>query len=198
MNTPDISFVEVGSHTDPEQLKGFIHVYQQAFNEPPYEEPYEKTGNTVENVTQHVWDPHLRDGCIVLALHDNQVVGLGCSVPINLWSHDKGFQEFITQEAAKLPDAIPQICFMSEVCVLREFRRRGIGSRLVLDRVAWAKTKGFSHYMMRTAEEGSNSKGMYLKLGAWQVPNLIQDVSNHADEVGSASKRRIFLAGKVE
>jgi GNAT superfamily N-acetyltransferase len=202
MNTPDINFVEVTTDFPPSQLEGFIHLYQLAYHEKPYEEEYaenpENKGNTISNVTQQVWEPHLLNGCITLALQGQKVVGLGCCLPMNIWAHDKEFQDFISSRADQLPDHIDKICFMSEVCVDSSLRHQGIGSELVLRRIAWAKARqNFSHYMMRTAAEGSNSKNMYLRLNAWVIPGLVQDVTSHAEEVLSASKARIFMAGKI-
>lgn len=185
--------MQVKANFQPSHLAGFIHLYQQAYSEPPYNETYSD-----EDVLKDVWNPHLENGCIILALHEGKVIGLGCCMQTNLWIHDKEFQDFIHQEAARLPDAIRNLCFMSEVCVNSAFRRQGIGTRLIQDRIAWARSKHFSHYIMRTAAVGSNSRDMYLKLNAWEIVNLIQDVSHHAEEFGGASNFRIFMTGKVE
>ena len=198
MSTNDIRFVEVGEDFDPAHLEGFIYVYQRAFNEAPYFEPYEGEGNTAENVTAHVWTPHLRDGCIVLALEGNLVVGLGCCMRVDQWLHDDAFQTFIHDNIPHMPDVPEKTCFMSEVAVRSSHRRKGIGSQLILDRINWGRRLGFTNYLMRTADEGSNSKAMYKKLGARVIPDLVQDVTTHAEKVGSASQRRIFIGDWIK
>lgn len=193
MNTPDISFVEVGPNPDHHHFQGFARVYQEAFALPPYEETY-----TDEDILNDVWRPHLEHGCVVIALDDNQIVGLGCAMSMDKWGHDPEFQAFIKANLHQLPDDPTRICFMTEVAVLPTHWRRGIGTQLAKNRLAWAKRVGMHHFMMRTAKTGSNSIRMYQRLGGEVMEGLIQDVSTHATEVKSQSTERVYIRGIVK
>ncbi|MDP3899843.1 MAG: GNAT family N-acetyltransferase [bacterium] len=174
-------------------MERFTQVYQESFAGPPYFETYSDL-----DIERDVWTPHLKSGCIVLALHAGEVVvGLGCAMPVTQWQHDKEFQAFLIDHKHCLPFCLDNVCFMTEVAVATNHRRQGIGTRLVQSRIEWACRNGMSHYMMRTAAEGSNSICMYRKLGAQELNGLVQNVSVHAKKVGSASKKRVYLYGSV-
>ncbi len=173
-------------------LPGFIQVYKEVFAGPPYFEVYSD-----DQVEQTVWHNHLTKGCIFLALDKTKVVGLGCSIPLNNikpGEPNRDVYDFLS-EAPNLPFSLGDTCYMSEVAVLLDYRNQGIGRELVRRRLSWAKKQGINNYVMRTASEGSNSLGIYLKLGAKEINGLKQDIS----EVGieSASKYRIYLYGMI-
>lgn len=193
MNTSTIRLVEVDEDSDPHHLTGFIEVYKAAYAQPPYYETY-----TDDVVAHDVWEPHLRDGCIVLALDGDQVVGLGCAMPMDKWTHDPEFQDFVRLNLRQWPDAPANICFMSEVAVLPSHWRRGIGENLIRGRFAWAKRKGMPYYVMRTASDGSNSIGIYLRLGGKVMDVVVQNVATHAAAVGSKSTERIYICGTTD
>jgi len=194
MNTFDIKFVEVGSDFNHSHLSGFIKVYKEAFSQPPYNETYSD-----EEVNTDVWTPHLKDGCIILALENEQVVGLGCTISMDKWEHDPEFQAFIEVNRSKLPnDDLSKICWMSEVAVLPTHWRRGIGTKLAETRIAWGKKNNFTHFMLRTAKKGSNSIKMWQNLSGKVIEGLIQDVSTHAKEVNSQSTERVYISGIIK
>ncbi|PIR06551.1 MAG: hypothetical protein COV55_03425 [Candidatus Komeilibacteria bacterium CG11_big_fil_rev_8_21_14_0_20_36_20] len=189
---PEIQFLEVDQDFDPSHHRGFIHLYKTAFSEAPYFETY-----TDEDVTNDVWNPHLKDGCIVVAVQNGTVVGFGCAMQADKWIHDKNFPEFLKHNADKLPASPEQICLMTEIAVSTEHRRKGIGTDLVKSRFEWARKKGYTHYIMRTAAKRSNSASLYQKLGGKIIEDLIQDVSAHAEEVQSQSTERIYIGGEI-
>ncbi|MCX6784325.1 MAG: GNAT family N-acetyltransferase [Candidatus Komeilibacteria bacterium] len=187
-----LSFIQIGQDFNPEHLLGFTRVYQQAFAGSPYFEHYEN-----DDVRKDVWEPHLKDGCIFLALQDGQVVGLSCAMPMDKWGHDDEFQGFIARNQDRLPNHPANICFMTEAAVLPEYQGKKIGTELVKWLVEWSRSLGFRHYMMRTAKIGSNSIHIFLKLGGQIMENLIQDVSEHAAKVESQSTERIYIQGVI-
>lgn len=175
---------------DSKFKKGFISLYKDVFAGHPYYESY-----TDEYVEREVWNRHFEnEGWIFLAiLPDDSVIGFGCAVPtINSWE----CAEFLLQNEKMLPFKIEESCYMSEIGVKSDYRNLGIGTRLIKARTEYAKENGFDFYVMRTAQVGSNSINMYKKFGAQEIEGLVQDVSEHAEEVCSKSKFRIYLFGK--
>lgn len=193
-----VKFIEVQKHYPKSYLEGFIEVYKEAFAGPPYFESYED-----EWIRDNIWEPHLNSGCIVLALLDDQVIGLGCCIILgNVPSRDPKkdlnleIKEFLLS-LPKKPFNVDKTCYMSDIAVSEVFRYNGVGINLIKKRIAWAKNNDADHYVMRTATEASNSRNLYLSLGAKEIPNAIQDVSEHAKVVNSASNTRVYLFGNT-
>lgn len=177
------------SHTD---IEGFIAAYQEAFAGPPYFEHYSH-----EEVLEEVWNPHLHDGIIILAYDDLQVVGFGCAIPVLKAPAD--VKKFLIQhENQTFPAELSRTWYMSELGVLESYRRRGIGYQLVKHRMQAISDRGDTHYVFRTAAEGSNSIHLYQKIGAVELPDL-QDVSGSEQVVvqGSQSHERVYLYGDL-
>lgn len=169
----------------------FISLYKDAFGGAPYFESYEDAW-----VKENVWDFHLKKGCIILAIHNNTVIGLGCAIPL---FEDKKVFDFVSS-FEKLPFNVGTALYMSELAVSRLFRKSEthIGTELVKRRIIWASENGFNTYVMRTAAENSNSEGLYTKIiGAKKILGLIQNISENPEEIPSASNERIFLYGEV-
>ena len=192
MRTSNIRYVEIGPENEALYFKGFVQVYQEAFSGPPYFEEYDE-----EMVANLAWKPHRLSGCIVLALDGEKTVGLGCCLPLARVTANcpNSFFLLSLRRRAELPFQALEACYMTELAVLPEYRKRGIGTELVRRRLDWAKEQGIKYYLMRTAAEGSNSLSLYSRLGAKIVPNLEQDMSK--DGVSTASQKRIFLFGPV-
>ncbi len=171
------------NNADERTAAGFAAVYQSAFAEAPYFETYE-----IPWVLEHVWNAH-QPHCIMVANLGNQVIGLGCAHTV--LSTVSTIGEFLqSQNAADVPFPLETTLYMSELAVLRDFRGLGVGKALVQARIAWAREHGFTHYCMRTAAIGSNSRKLYESLGAKVAP-IIQDVQGEAIE--SQSSQRIVL-----
>ena len=171
---------------------GFIAVYQEAFGGAPYFEHY-----TEAEVAATVWEPHTTHGIVILALQHNQVIGLGCALPLLAAPTD--IQEHLRASDAPGGLALPwaHTWYMSELGVLEPFRRQGIGARLIRERLVRIGRVGGTHYVLRTAAAGSNSAGLYRRLGAIDIAQP-QDVSS-SDQVQtnqSHSTTRIYLAGR--
>lgn len=186
-----IRYTPVGDATQESYRVGFIRAYQEAFGGPPYFETYSS-----EEVMEDVWLPHVRDGIVVLALDDDRVVGFGCAMPV--LKSPSEVKEFLMrhQETNSLPIDLSHAWYMSELGVVTSHRQQGIGYALVKYRLNEIEHRGDSHYVFRTAADGSNSIHLYRKIGAMELTEL-QDVSI-SDQVqvnGSQSMARIYLYG---
>jgi len=189
-----VTYVPVDVNTTPPDRDGFIKAYQQAFGGAPYFEEY-----TPDDVLEQVWNPHLKDGIIVLAMLNSAVIGFGCALPLLKSPGD--IQEFVEQSiAAGAYSADPsKVWYMSELGVLEDFRRHGIGTKLVKHRLLTITYRGDTHYVFRTAAEGSNSIHIYERVGAQRLPHL-QDVSSSNQVVlnHSHSTERVYLHGDCD
>lgn len=187
MRPDGIKIVHVDNNSEEKQ--DFINLYKEVFAGAPYFESY-----TDEYIGREVWDKHLKnDGWIVLALaRDGSVIGFGCALPAEK-SWESG--RFLHENISKLPFELETACYMSEIGVHADYRKKGVGTDLIQARVNVALEKGFKTYVMRTAFEGSNSKNMYMNFGAEIIEDLIQNVSEHAKEVSSKSEFRMYLYG---
>lgn len=186
-----IRYVFVGDATPEDHRAGFVRAYQEAFGGPPYFETYSS-----EEVMEDVWLPHAKDGITVLALEDDHVVGFGCAMPV--LNSPTEVKDFLMrhQETDSLPINLSHAWYMSELGVVASRRQRGIGYALVKHRLSAIGYRGGSHYVFRTAADGSNSIHLYRKIGAIEIADL-QDVSI-SDQVqvnGSQSTTRIYLYG---
>lgn len=190
----DIEFIQVTAENAGHYAAGFAHVFEKAFEREPYCETYEP--GQVEN---DILQPSLADGFVVVAVLNNQVVGLGCAVPVSKASAD--VQQYLSEKRDEgvLPIALEKTWYMSEVGVLIEHCRKGIGTELLRQRLQLISSAGGEHYIMRTSKEGSNSVGMYRRAGAIELPGF-QDVST-SDQVTvnqSQSQHRIYLYGSCD
>lgn len=184
--------------SDPQDpaYDGFVRTYQHAFADHPY---YELTP---PDAIQHIWHQHLPH-LILLAecvTCNNVVVGFSCAHSLNADVHPD-IRAFL-QQFDGTPDALPFDCrqaiYMSEVAVLGRARQMGIGTALIQLRRRWAAMNGIPYYIMRTAEHGSNSAGLYLKdpVNATRA-SFIQNVAGVEGEIASASTRRMWLYGNT-
>ncbi len=191
-NQDKIEYVSVSQNSPSNYEEEFICLYKDAFGGPPYFEDYSDVW-----VKENVWDFHLKHGCIILALHNHRVVGLGCAMPVVM---DKKINTFLSEQE-NLPFPLALTLYMSELAVSSLFRKSDlhIGSTLVKKRIEWGRKNGFPWFVMRTAAENSNSKNLYLKtIGAKVLEGVVQNVTTNPEEVTSASNERIYLYGETK
>ena len=165
---------------------GFAKTYKEVFAEKPYFENFE-----IEDIDQNVWLPHIGHCIVVVENNFREVVGFGCAHPF-LADTEPSIRDFLV--AQKLPFDSSKTIFMSELAVRKEFRRQGIGAKIITARLEWGQKNGYTNFCMRTAEHKSNSRSIYEKIGAKQAP-FIQDVSN--GKIDTSSKQRVYLWGKI-
>lgn len=188
---PKIEYIHVTKDVSEHLCVGFIEVYKEAFGGHPYFETY-----TDEQVINNTWLPHIATGIVILALNGEQVVGLGCAQPFSEVSpDDKVFLE-ARQEDGSLCGSVARLWKMTEMAVLTNYRRHGVGYQLVRERLKQIVMLGGDRYFFGTASEGSNSAPLYRTIGAVQLPGEV-DVSDK-DQVlinQSQSHGRIFFHG---
>jgi len=189
-----VRYLPVSDNATSDQRKGFVHAYQEAFSGPPYFETY-----SFQQVLEEVWYPHIRDGIVVLALDGEQVIGFGCAMPV--LKSPPEIKEYLAlhQGEGGFPTELNRAWYMSELGVVESHRRHGVGYALVKHRLHRIVQRGDTHYVFRTAAEGSNSIHLYRKLGAIELADL-QDVaaSDQVQVNGSKSTQRIFLYGSCD
>ena len=176
----------------------FIALYKEVFAGAPYFEEYED-----DWVYEFVWQYHLLKGCIVLASDEKDaLVGISCAIGLDKVSlsiandsKDHLYQEksFLLENASFNIDST---IYMSEIAVLSEFRGQGIGTRLIIKRWLWGFSQNYLYYAMRTAAKNSNSYKIYERLGAESL-DAVQDISDYAQTIKSASDQRIYLYGTL-
>lgn len=171
--------------------RGFINVYQKAFGGAPYFEEHKYC-----DVKEGVFKPHLDHGIIVVASIDRKTIGLSCAIPFGMAPEED--QLFLKERIkdGSFSHSTENLWYMSELAVLEEHRKNGIGSELITKRLECILERGHNMYCMRTAASGSNSARIYLNMGSTQLPGLI-DVSK-TDQVqknASQSNYRIMLYG---
>jgi GNAT superfamily N-acetyltransferase len=183
------TLINVSSKDDDTHAQGFADVYMSAFAEAPYFETYEASW-----VIENVWTPH-KQHCIFVTTDDGIVSGLGCAHPIEDTLSPVGeFLLQISKSGQELPFPMSSTLYMSELAVLAQYRKQGLGRELIKARLAWGREAGFTHYCMRTAENGSNSRTLYESLGAKRA-NFVQSVAD--ENIETQSSHRILLFGSL-
>lgn len=173
--------------------ESFIRVYKEAFEGKPYFESYSPAE------AAEVLHSHLSGGVVAISREDGQMAGFGCAVPLRNAPED--VQGYMREQADNhnLPaDLTPDNAwYMADMGILEVFRGRRLAYQLVGHRLAAARDKGGQYYFMRTAAEESNSRHLYLEIGAQQLA-AEQDVSESEQVTAnqSQSTRRIFLHGE--
>lgn len=174
-----------------EYRDGFVATYKQVFGGPPYNEVY-----TDEQVRRDVWLPHVQNGIIILAVYAGRIIGFGCGLffecaPEEIRSYLISAKNF----GVVIPD-FSDTWYPSELGVMDNCRRRGIGTQLIGHVLAGILLRGNHYYMMRTAAEGSNSRHIFESIGSGLIPG-VQDVSksNQVTVNKSQSTERVYLYG---
>lgn len=168
-------------------FKRFSDIYIKSFSGIPYFESYDK-----EWVFENVWKTHLKDGVIVLALEEEKVVGLGCSISLKKATSQYNFINSLEEKLFNPEKSI----YMAELAVDPQYRCCGIGTQLVIERMKWAKENNFDHYVMRTAAQGSNSLSLYKRLGAIEIAQR-EKIDIDKIEIETASTERIYCWGNL-
>lgn len=178
-------------------MAAFVDAYKQAFARDPYDETY-----TDDQVIEGVWKPHLQDGIIMVVTDEEargKLVGFGCAVPFSNVPQDvKQFLDELS-EGGELPSEFDHrsAWYMSELGVVDDYIGEGAAWELVKQRMRSIDRRSErGQFFMRTAAVGSNSKPMYLKMGAKELP-VLQDLtgSDQVEKNKSHSDHRIYLWG---
>lgn len=179
----------------------FIEAYKEVFSKPPYDEDYE-----TDDVQKGVLNAHLpnyahapeKDQCVIIAEAGDprRVVAFGCAHGA-LAPTEPSVREFLLSREDQLPFLLDRAVFMSELGTLADYRLLGLGKLLVLSRLVWAQEIGYTHYLMRTADEGSNSAQLYISLGSHEA-NFKQYLENASvANAPTKSHYRSYYWGKI-
>ena len=164
----------------------FAGAYQTVFSDPPYSERfYPSEAQAV--LRQHLETP----GHIVLIAVRGiaQVVGFGMAVP----AHTRGA---VSRELQGLLPVRRSI-YMSELGVLRRYRKTGLGRQLVQLRLSLMDHTRFDHVVLRTSASRDGAYEMFMSLGFEDMGVYMEVASRRVD--GSVSTdRRLFLTRPVD
>lgn len=174
-----------------EYLSAGVECYKDVFAGPPYFENY--TGQE-KTFIEPMFSEFASDGILVFATASiepgkSEMVGFAASIG----AERSEVADFLSENTHLLDAPIGNFLYMAEVAVRHEYRKQGLGSLFVHSRIEEARTLHvgkFTHVLMRTAAEGSNSAGIYRKMGAKEIPELIQE----KNDFGTKSNKRIFLS----
>jgi GNAT superfamily N-acetyltransferase len=172
--------------------KEFSQVYRDCFGGPPYFETYED-----EWIVRNVYNKHLGHGCVAVALHGSELVGLSCAEKMTDDAESSPYR-YLMERRSDLPFPLETSCYISEVAVVEGMRRRGVGTDLLKVLCNWGLGRGLTHYTARTAAEGSNSLGIFKERLHANILEGEQDVEGAEGEVVTASKKRIYVWGKLD
>ncbi len=160
----------------------FVGAYQTVFADPPYRERY------FPSEAQAVLDRTLQTPSHITLLAVRglaQVAGFGLGVPL----------QYRPEAARHLMGLLPvqTTFYLSELGVLRPFRGRGLGRRLVLERLRLVDRQRYSHVVLRTSASRDAAYHLYTSLGFEDV-GVSMEVSSRRIDGLVTTDRRIFLS----
>ena len=185
-----VGIYEISRVSKADLADEFAEVYATCFSGPPYYENYD-----LDWIKEHVYKPHLESGRIAVALKDASVIGFTCAKLLNA-DEDACYYKYLAGQK-DLPFGLDNSIFVTELAVLPEFRRKGLGTALAEHILC---SKGSLHQydfcVTRTAHKGSNSLHIFTTLGTTVLPGF-HYVKSDPQEVSSSSEARVYLWKKV-
>ena len=166
----------------PERMQDFISLYR-VFEEPPYEEYYtdEFLINEYKRLVElgNVYGYYINDKCVGMTAFYKSANENGLVDP----EHPVHYEH---------PE---KVAYFSDVTVLKEYRCRGIGSKLMEFAFEKSKEEGCTKMYMRTLQKGqSMSYGIAIKHGFKVLKNVEQSVVQERVSAERAIEDcRIFL-----
>lgn len=151
----------------------FRRIYK-VFGEKPYEEKY------TEEDFREIYDEYISKGKIFGAYVNDELVGI---IAIT----------YGAKSSQPISFGDKKVLYLSDVAVDSEFRKRGLGTRLMAYVIATGKQEKFNTIYMRTLKEGSMSASIAKKLGFSVIEGVEQDVTTESIYGTSQTKKNIFL-----
>jgi len=154
-------------------LDDFKKAYK-AFFGPPYRQSY--TEEELEEIfreyqqTGYIYGAYNEDGCIGLIALER---GVKEDQPVSFQTEN--------------------VMYLADIAILEPYRRRGLGSQLMLYGVIQSKAWGYEKLYMRTLQDGSMSYGIASRIGFRQIPNVLQDVERKTIDGSVKTMQDIFL-----
>lgn len=161
---------------------GFIAAYKKIFREAPYLEDID------DDQAAFAWDflTAARDHItLIAATDDDTVVGFGIAVPL---AHTKRVR-------AALAGLVPlkPTYYLAELGVMPEYRGRGLGRKLIAERMKQMDRERYSHVVLRVATTRNISADLYAAMG-FQDMGVYMDVRNPRVDGTVTTDRRVFLS----
>lgn len=156
--------------TDVEDFKKVYSV----FSRPPYNEKY------TEEELEEIFREYKEKGYLYGAYTDEACVGL-----------------IALERGAKKSQPVDfknkKVMYLADIAVLDEYRRKGLGNKLMLYGVMQSKLLGYEKMYMRTLQNGSMSYNIASRIGFKQIPNVFQSVERERMDGKIESMQNIFL-----
>ena len=157
-----------------ENVKDFKKVYK-VFSGPPYNEKY------TDDELEEIFKEYEEKGFIFGAYTEEGCVGL---LATTVGKKSEHTVDFLNEE----------VMYLSDIAVLDEYRRTGLGTQLMIYGIMAAYSMGYSRMYMRTLEKGkSMSYGIANKLGFSQIPNAYQIIERERTDGSIQGATNIFL-----
>ena len=152
----------------------FNKVYQ-VFSGAPYFEKY-----TEENLKE-IFEEYQEKGYVYGAYNDERCLG------IVALERDAKKEQPVNYQNEK-------VMYLADIAVLDDYRKKGLGTELMLYAIMKSKELGYEKLYMRTLEaQKSMSYGIARKVGFEQIPNLYQPVERERMDGSIATLQNIFL-----
>lgn len=158
-----------------ENLEDFQKVYK-VFSGEPYNEMY------TEEELEEIFREYEEKGYIYGAFNDdNKCMGL---IAITRGQKNEHPVDYPGEK----------VMYLSDIAVLDEYRRTGLGSQLIIYGLMESYAMGYSKMYMRTLEKGkSMSYGIANKVGFTQIPGVYQMVDRTRLDGNVEQEKNIFL-----
>lgn len=160
--------------TENVSYEDFKNIYK-VFGEIPYEEKY------TEEDFREIYREYMEKGKIYGAYVDGILRGI-----IAITYGAKKNQPISFNDK--------KVLYLSDVAVDKEYRKKGLGTKLMAYVIASGKLEGNNIIYMRTLKEGSMSASIARKLGFKKIPDVEQDVTTESIYGTSQTKKNIFLS----
>jgi len=161
---------------------GFVGAYQSVFSGFPYFERFYPS--EAEGVYRRLL---ATPGRIVLVATRgvSQVVGFGAAIPL----------EHKPSVASELTGLVPikHTYYLAELGVIERYRSKGLGQRLIRERIRRMDRERYSHVVLRVSMNNNPSRELYEKLG-FEEMGVYMDVSAMRTDGKVTTDRRQFMS----
>ena len=163
-----------GKIKEIENKNDFNKVYR-VFSGAPYYEKY------TEEELKEIFEEYKKKGYVYGAYSDDRCLGIVAL--------ERGVKK---EQPVEYQDE--KVMYLADIAVLEDYRKKGLGTKLMLYAVMKSKELGYDKVYMRTLEaEKSMSYGIARKIGFKQIPNLYQQIKRERMDGSFTSAQNIFL-----
>lgn len=163
---------------------GFVGAYQTVFADEPYFERF--TSEEADGIYHRLVS--IPENITLLAVEGTRVAGFSAAIPLR-------FKRDVARSLSGLV-SVQHGFYLAELGVLREHRSKGLGRKLIQERLRLIDRDRYSHVVLRVAASRNASYDMYRSMGFedmgvyMEVPMLRTDGSVTTD-------RRLFLCSVI-